>query len=270
MFRNFVNSFKEASNYLNMIYNYVKSSFDSFTLYQDRAEVLFPISKLTKDIDIDIDIVDCRYKIIELLDKIFEEVTLVEKTEICGLCNSKYKNIKYQAVTFSRKTNIEEIIIKSGLEKLQDCLDLHFNPVSKSKCLTCISQPFLKKVFKIKTVLVIWTENLFLDYKIKDTEIPDKVSVFNKEYHLVGFISYRGVKNELGHYITYIKTENNKWEERDGFNSNINILNQYPKNIKIALIFFVEKNSAQRNTSQIIHSVPKTDQLLKTAGNKKS
>ena len=51
LFRNFVNSFKEASNYLNMIYNYVKSSFDSFTLYQDRAEVLFPISKLTKDID---------------------------------------------------------------------------------------------------------------------------------------------------------------------------------------------------------------------------
>ena len=72
----------------------------------------------------------------------------------------------------------DQIIIKNGLEKLLNCLDLHFASASDYQCRTCETKPNLKKIFKIDTVLAIDKENMFLDYKIKDTDIPNEVIIY--------------------------------------------------------------------------------------------
>ena len=150
---------------------------------------------------------------------------------------------------------------------MQNCLDLHFASASDYQCQTCETKPNLKKIFKINTVLAIDTENMFLDHKIKDTEIPNEVTISSKKYNFVAFISRTGESKELGHYIAYIKLNNSKWEKRNDLENYAVILNTLPTNMKIELIIYIEKDNAQSYTSQTKTTIPINNQDIEAKGN---
>lgn len=202
--RHFQNIITENRNidlisYLDFIYTYAEQG-PSPTVYKKRAYILKSLYNC-KDSHL-----DCYTNINNLFDKLFEnELFSIKKLE----CECKYVNQEKVMSMQCPAKNVQE----EGFKNLEEAINYEIN-VKGLLCRIC-NQKAKNSVIKLGPYLWLDVEYYFIqglgyDYYCSLNDIPKLLLINNRKFYLSGAVQY-----VPGHYISFCRSINDKWDKRD-------------------------------------------------------
>ncbi|KAJ8674733.1 hypothetical protein QAD02_010519 [Eretmocerus hayati] len=128
--------------------------------------------------------------------------------------------------------------VEGGLRRLQESANVFFD-ASITTCESCGSTKLTKKTIGAP-ILMIETQDLFLSQNLQVKNLlPQSLTVHGKDYELFELVQCVTHSNPM-HYIAFYKKDE-KWLKVDDSRSNVVGIDNIPDNIKISVLFYVER-----------------------------
>lgn len=216
--------------------------------YKERADLLFLLGKKREQNNnnhIDF-FIDCETNVTSLFEKLMNNVSNIKSVFTCSNNNCHYTKI-YRYIT--KAINVKEMNCESETT-VYESLVQQFESENRNciKCKNCISYHH----YELNCMIVFDVEHLFetafnegnLELSKKFIKfLPEHLTILEKQYTLIGTITFIPTRSRTGSYYTAFLRKPNSWEERNDLASKPTIYSlNHNFEVHCAIVIYVQTN----------------------------